>query len=59
MIYKPLLNIQMISMIFITILKNTNEKREKFIVFEDMIADMLTNGELNPIVTEVFIRGRN
>ena len=59
MIYKPLLNIQMISMIFITILKNTNEKREKFIVFEDMIADMLTNGKLNPIVTEVFIRGRN
>ena len=46
-------------MIFITILKNTNEKREKFIVFEDMIADMLTNGKLNPIVTEVFIRGRN
>ena len=59
MIYKPLLNIQMISMIFITILKNTNKKREKFIVFEDMIADMLTNEKLNPIVTEVFIRGRN
>ena len=59
MIYKPLLNIQMISIIFITILKNTNKKREKFIIFEDMIADMLTNKKLNPIVTEVFIRGRN
>ena len=59
MIYKPLLNIQMISIIFIIILKNTNKKREKFIIFEDMIADMLTNKKLNPIVTEVFIRGRN
>ena len=58
MIYKPLLNIQMISIIFIIILKNTNKKREKFIIFEDMIADMLTNKKLNPIVTEVFIRGR-
>ena len=59
MIYKPLLNIQMISIIFIIILKNTNKKREKFIIFEDMIADMLTNKKLNPIVTKVFIRGRN
>ena len=59
MIYKPLLNIQMISIIFIIILKNTNKKREKFIIFENMIADMLTNKKLNPIVTEVFIRGRN
>ena len=40
-------------------MKNTNKKREKFIIFEDMIADMLTNKKLNPIVTEVFIRGRN
>ena len=59
MIYKPLLNIQMISIIFIIILKNTNKKREKFIILEDMIADMLTNKKLNPIVTKVFIRGRN
>ena len=28
------------------------------IVFDDMIADMLTNKKLNPIVTELFIRGR-
>ena len=51
MIYKPLLNIQMISIIFIIILKNTNKKREKFIIFEDMIADMLNNKKTNPIVT--------
>ena len=28
------------------------------IVFDDMIADMLINKKLNPIVTELFIRGR-
>ena len=26
--------------------------------FDDMIADMLTNKKSNPIVTELFIRGR-
>ena len=29
------------------------------IVFDDMIADMLSNKKLNPIVTELLIRGRN
>ena len=28
------------------------------IVFDDTIPDMLSNKELNPIVTELFIRGR-
>ena len=28
------------------------------IVFDDMIAAMLSNKKLNPIVTELFIRGR-
>ena len=28
------------------------------IVFNDMIADMLSNKKLNPLVTELFIRGR-
>ena len=28
------------------------------IVSNDMIADMLSNKKLNPIVTELFIRGR-
>ena len=30
----------------------------KIIVFDDMITDMLSNKKLNPIVTELFIRGR-
>ena len=28
------------------------------IVFDDMIADMLSNKRLSPIITELFIRGR-
>ena len=28
------------------------------IVFDDIIADMITNKKLNPIVTELFLRGR-
>ena len=28
------------------------------IVFDDMIADMISNKNLNSIVTELFIRGR-
>ena len=35
-----------------------NKKREILIVFDDMIADMHSNRKLNPIVTELFIRGR-
>ena len=27
-------------------------------IFDDMIADMINNKKLNPIVTELFIRGR-
>ena len=37
---------------------NPNKKRETLIVFDDMIADMLSNNKRNPIVTELFIRGR-
>ena len=37
---------------------NPNKKRKTLIVFDDMIADMLINKKLNPIVTEFFIRGR-
>ena len=37
---------------------NPNKKRKMSIVFDDMIADMLSNKKLNPIVTELFIRGR-
>ena len=37
---------------------NPNEKRKILIVFDDVIADMLSNKKLNPIVTKLFIRGR-
>ena len=37
---------------------NSNKKQEILIAFDDMIADMLSNKKLNPIVTELFIRGR-
>ena len=37
---------------------NPNNKRKILIVFDDMIADMLSNKKLNPKVTELFIRGR-
>ena len=35
---------------------NPNKKRKIFIVFDDMIPDMLSNKKPNPIVTELFIR---
>ena len=37
---------------------NTNKKRKILIVFDEVIADMLGNKKLNPIVTEFFIRRR-
>ena len=37
---------------------NLRKKRKVLIVFDDMIADMINNNKLNPIVTELFIRGR-
>ena len=35
-----------------------NKKHKILIVFHDMIADMSSNKKLNPVVTELFIRGR-
>ena len=40
---------------------NPIKKRKVLIVFDDMIADMINNNndnKLNPVVTELFIRGR-
>ena len=37
---------------------NIGKKRKILIVFDDMIVDMINNEKLNPIVTELFIRGR-
>ena len=58
MIQKIFLNTQMMWVIFIKILKNTTKKQKILIVFDDMIPDMLSNKRFNPIVTELFIRGR-
>ena len=35
---------------------NLGKKRKILIVFDDMIADMINNKKLKPIVTELFIR---
>ena len=37
---------------------NPNKKPKILIIFTNMIADMLSNKKLNPIVTVLFIRGR-
>ena len=37
---------------------NPGKKLKILIVFDDMIADMINNKKLNPVVTELFIRGR-
>ena len=37
---------------------NPHKKRKMLIVFGDMIADMVSNKKLNPVVTELLIRGR-
>ena len=37
---------------------NSNKQRKTLIIFDDMIAYMLSNKKLNPTVAELFIRGR-
>ena len=37
---------------------NPGKKSKILIVFDDMIADMINNKKLNPVVPELFIRGR-
>ena len=37
---------------------NPSKKRKILIGFDDMIADMLRNKKRNPVVIELFIRGR-
>ena len=37
---------------------NPNKQRKILILFDDMIADILSNEKLNPIVIELFIRVR-
>ena len=37
---------------------NLGKKHNLLIVFDDMIANMINNKNLNPVVTELFIKGR-
>ena len=37
---------------------NLNKKRKILLVFDDMIADMFINKKHNPLVTELFLKGR-
>ena len=37
---------------------NPNKKQKILTVFDDITADTLSHKKLNPIVTELFIRGR-
>ena len=37
---------------------NPSKNRKILIVFDDMTADMINNKKLNPVVTELFTRGR-
>ena len=45
--------------VYINIDEYSRDKERKILmVFDDMIADMISNQKLNSIVTELFIRGR-
>ena len=56
---KLLLTIQTICEMSAKVLKNTiQEKERKILIASDMIADMISNKKLNPIVTKLFTRGR-
>ena len=50
-------------MMILKLLLNTQEyglgkKPKILIVFDEMIADVINNKKFNPVVTELFIRGR-
>ena len=36
---------------------NPGKKRKILIVFDDMVADIINNKKINPVVTELFIKG--
>ena len=47
-----------IYIIYLNIEEYNTNKKCKTIIFDDMIPDRLSNKKLNPVVTELFIRGR-
>ena len=61
MIINFLLKTQMICKMFIKILKiiiYAKKNKKILIVFDDMFVDVFNNKKLNPVVTELSIRGR-
>ena len=60
MIQKNSQNIQLLQIIFtIILIIITQQEKEKFlIVFDDMIADTMTNKKFQAIIKKLFIRGR-
>ena len=38
---------------------NLGKKRKVLIAFDDVITDMIINKKLNPVVTELFMKGRS
>ena len=59
MFLKLLLNIHDMQEVYKTIEKyNLGKKLQVIIVFDDMIADMITNKQLNLTITELFFRRR-
>ena len=39
-------------------MNNLGKNRKMLIAFDDMVADIINNNKLNPVITELFIRGR-
>ena len=59
MILKLLLNTHMLWMMFVKTLNNTIKKTpKKLVILDYIITGMLSNNKHNPIVTELFIRGK-
>ena len=45
-------------MTFTKVLMRTTQEKNVIIVFDDTIADIISNKKINPIVTKVLIRGK-
>ena len=60
MIQKYLLNVQILWMMFMRIFMTTTqqEKRKILIVFDDIIADIMSNKKFQTVMKELFIRCR-
>ena len=56
----PMIYVHYVKIIYVFKLNNTIQIKTKKILieFNDMIADMISNTKLNPMVTELFIRGK-